>query len=114
MYLGIYKIYIGGISKENVRGLELFNSNSKEWAGLIGQNFDEFYRTPYLVFTPLICYFILILIVTMIKKELEEAWDINSLAYKTKKKKFKKSQEKHGPSQTTIVAADFTLQKEMS
>lgn len=114
MYLGIYKIYIGGISKENVRGLELFNSNSKEWAGLIGQNFDEFYRTPYLVFTPLICYFILILIVTIIKKELEEAWDINSLAYKTKKKKFKKSQEKQGPSKTTIVAADFTLQKEMS
>ncbi|WP_413298810.1 hypothetical protein AA0X95_14085 [Bacillus sp. 1P10SD] len=114
MYLGVFKIYIGGVSKDNVRGVETFNSNSKEWAGLIGQNFDEFYRAPYLVYIPLICYFILILIVTMIKKELEETMDINSLGFKLKKKKIKKVQQKQDQGKTTIVATDFTLQREMS
>ncbi|MGG3563358.1 hypothetical protein ABES03_17335 [Neobacillus rhizosphaerae] len=114
MYLGIYKIYIGGISKGNVRGLETFNSNSKEWAGLIGQNFDEFYRAPYLVYIPLICYFILILIVTMIKKELEETMNINSLGFKLKNKKIKKDQQKQDQGKTTIVASDFLLQREMN
>jgi peptide/nickel transport system permease protein len=84
--LGAFGIYIGGISKEEVVGLNFPNSFSKEWAGLIGQNYGEFYRSPWIVTAPLMCYFGLILMFNMMKKELESSMDPKLLVYKKKAK----------------------------
>ena len=112
MYLGVFQIYIGGVSKTEVHGLEIPNSNSKEWAGLVGQNIYEFFRAPHLVLVPLICYFIIIIIINMIKKELETSMDINPLGISFKKKKSRKKQPAKNLKKVTVTEADFTLQRE--
>ena len=114
MYLGAYQIYIGGVSKSEVRGMELLNSNSKEWAGMVGQNIYEFNRAPYIVLIPLICYFIIIIIINMIKKELQSSMDMNPLGIHIKKKKSKKHQTFKNEKQVAFASADFTLQKDMT
>ncbi|MDN3016466.1 hypothetical protein PH210_09650 [Paenibacillus sp. BSR1-1] len=89
MYLGAFQVYLGGVSREEVRGLPILNSISKEWAGLIGQNYREFFMSPWVVLIPLTCYFLLIIIINMIKKEIEVSLDINShgMTFKRRKKK---------------------------
>ncbi|MEO2078299.1 MAG: hypothetical protein ABGX20_23465 [Bacillus sp. (in: firmicutes)] len=114
MYLGAFQVYIGGVSKEEVRGLPLLNSISKEWAGLVGQNYREFYMSPWVVLIPLACYFILILLINMIKNELDEALDINALGILSKKKKTKKKKQLKDQNLTySIKTSDFTLQREL-
>jgi peptide/nickel transport system permease protein len=118
MFLGAFGIYIGGISKEEVVGLNIPNSLSKEWAGLIGQNYGEFYRSPWIVITPLMCYFALILIMNMIKKELESSMDTKLVAFEVKLRKSKKSGlekkdiKKPDIVKTSINNPDFTILRE--
>ncbi|MEH7083284.1 hypothetical protein V7139_11175 [Neobacillus drentensis] len=112
MYLGVFQIYIGGVSKTEVHGLEIPNSNSKEWAGLVGQNIYEFFRAPHLVLVPLICYFIIIIIINMIKKELESTMDINPLGISLKKKNAKKKHSVKDLKRVTLTEADFTLHRD--
>jgi peptide/nickel transport system permease protein len=118
MFLGAFGIYIGGISKEEVVGLNVPNSFSKEWAGLIGQNYGEFYRSPWIVIDPLICYLVLILIINMIKKELETSMDINLLGLNFHKRNPKKRKlakdDKIVPniSKPIVNKLDFTIQRE--
>ena len=114
MYLGVYQIYIGGISKDEVHGVEVLNSNAKEWAGLVGQNIYEFYRAPYIVLVPLICYFIIIIIINMMKKELESSMSNNPLAITLNKKKAKKKQTANDLKKVAITSSDFTLQKDFT
>ncbi|MCM3764044.1 hypothetical protein [Neobacillus niacini] len=108
MFLGAFRIYIGGFSTEEVRGLEIPNSYTKEWAGLIGQNFGEFTRAPWIVLAPLFSYFFIILIINMIKKELETGMDPNMAGSSLKRKttKQKKIEVKNRPS-----GSDFSLQR---
>lgn len=114
MYLGAFQIYIGGASKFGIRGLDIPYSNSKEWAGLIGQNIYEFFRAPYLVLFPLICYFVIILIINMIKKELEANMDLNSLEFNFKKRKFKKELTSGEVTPSTKTTANFTFHRNIS
>jgi peptide/nickel transport system permease protein len=111
MFLGAFGIYIGGMSHGEVVGLDTPNSLTKEWAGLIGQNYGEFYRSPWIVFDPLICYFILILIINMIKKELESSMDSNALKLVFKKKKWRKRPLSQEEEKQPISKQAFTLHK---
>ena len=112
MYLGVYQIYIGGISKDEVRGADVLNSNAKEWAGLVGQNIYEFFRAPHIVLVPLICYFIIIIIINMMKKELESSMSLNPLAITLNKKRSKQKQTANDFKKVPITSSDFTLQKD--
>lgn len=111
MYLGAFQVYLGGISKEEVRGLPILNSISKEWAGLIGQNYREFFMSPWIVLIPLSCYFILIIIINMMKKELEAGMDIHPLGINVKNKKKK---EEEAPKNQTTIKPDFTFQRNLN
>ncbi|OIK15016.1 hypothetical protein BIV60_10825 [Bacillus sp. MUM 116] len=75
MHFGIFGLYLGGPTQMQIFGYDDPPKNasfSNEWAGLIGQNFNEFRMAPWAVFAPVICFFIVILIVNMMKKEIEE------------------------------------------
>ena len=118
MFLATFNIYLGGISPEEIVGTEqifgagLFakyipgqvSSLTKEWSGLIGQNYREFYRVPWLVLDPLFAYFFLIFIINMMKKELETV-----LESFYKKEKSKKEKNKTQDNNYTIHSSDFTF-----
>ncbi|WP_066310081.1 ABC transporter permease [Bacillus sp. FJAT-29814] len=108
MFLGAFRVYIGGYSMEKVLGLDVPNSYTKEWAGLIGQNFGEFTRAPWIVLAPLFSYFFIILIINMIKKELEIGLDPNIAGISLKKKTAK---EKTREVKNRPTSSDFTLQR---
>ncbi|MEH7076924.1 hypothetical protein [Neobacillus drentensis] len=114
MYLGVFQIYIGGVSKTEVHGLEILNSNSKEWAGLVGQNIYEFLRTPHIVLVPLICYFIIIIIINIIKKELEASMEIIPFGISLTKKKAKRKHTAKDHKKDAITASDFILQRDVT
>lgn len=107
MFLGAFHIYIGGTSGE-VIGLQIPDTFTKEWAGLMGQSIWEFNRAPWIVLIPLLCYFVVILIINMIKKELESSIDISLLG---KKKRSRKKQKEKEPQKAPISTADFIFQK---
>lgn len=112
MYLGVFQIYIGGVSKTEVHGLGILNSNSKEWAGLVGQNIYEFFRAPLIVLVPLICYFIIIIIINLIKKKLESSMDINPLGISLKKKKSRNKHPAKNLKKVPVTASGFTSQSD--
>ncbi|MEH7119585.1 ABC transporter permease subunit [Neobacillus vireti] len=75
MQLGLFGMFLGGRSRAGIMGYDeppKPATLSNEWAGLIGQNFNEFLRAPWTIFTPILAYFIVIVVVNMIKKELEQ------------------------------------------
>jgi len=75
MQLGLFGMFLGGRSRAGIMGYDeppKPATLSNEWAGLIGQNFNEFLRAPWTIFTPIMAYFIVIVVVNMIKKELEQ------------------------------------------
>jgi len=75
MQLGLFGMFLGGRNRAGVMGYDeppKPATLSNEWAGLIGQNFSEFIRAPWTILAPIIGYFVVIVIVNMIKKELEE------------------------------------------
>jgi peptide/nickel transport system permease protein len=113
MFFGAFGFYIGGISPEEVRGLETPNSFTKEWAGLIGQNYQEFNRAPYIVLAPLFSYFFIIIIIHMIKKEIETFLELNHLGFKLKKKRKKKKKlwQERQPNSLPTSSHDFTFQR---
>ncbi|WP_169802785.1 hypothetical protein [Neobacillus soli] len=108
MFLGLFGYYIGGFSFEKVRGLDIPNSYTKEWAGLIGQNFNEFIRAPWIALSPLLCYFFIIIIINMIKKELEATMDTNLLGFDYKKKRTAKRTTKNEVNKAPI-STDFNI-----
>ncbi|WP_040209638.1 hypothetical protein [Neobacillus jeddahensis] len=94
MQLSIFYIYLGGQNRAGVFGYDDASGNPKpaslsnEWAGLIGQNFTEFVLAPWIVFMPLIGFFFVIVVVNMIKKELEDQiLGVQLMKRKRKKKK---------------------------
>ncbi|TDK62388.1 hypothetical protein E2K98_10080 [Bacillus salipaludis] len=116
MFLGTFNIYMGGISAEGIAGTEQIGigigahsvpaqdaSLTREWSGLIGQNYREFYRVPWIILDPLFAYFFLILLINMMKKELEAGMD----AHYTKKGRKYKNQDK---STDPILSPNFTFQ----
>jgi peptide/nickel transport system permease protein len=89
MQLSIFGLFLGGLNRAGVFGYDDAEgrpkpaSLSNEWAGLIGQNFTEFVLSPWIVFAPVFGFFLVIVIVNMIKKELED----NILGIQTMKMK---------------------------
>lgn len=75
MQLGIFGLFLGGLNRAGTFGYDhppKPTSLSHEWAGLIGQNFAEFILAPWVAFVPVLAYFFVILIVNMMKKEIED------------------------------------------
>lgn len=89
MQLGLFGMFLGGRNRAGVMGYDeppKPATISNEWAGLIGQNFSEFVRAPWAILTPVFGFFIVIVIVNMMKNELEG--NLNGVkAVKEKKKK---------------------------
>ncbi|WP_026566895.1 ABC transporter permease subunit [Bacillus sp. UNC41MFS5] len=103
MQLGLFGMFLGGRNRAGVMGYEeppKPATISNEWAGLIGQNFSEFVRAPWAIFTPVFGFFIVIVIVNMIKNELEDNLDGLKAAKKKKKKGL-------GPKVTAYSADQF-------
>ena len=109
MFFGAFGFYIGGISAEEVRGLDIPYSFTKEWAGLVGQNYLEFNRAPYIILAPLLAYFFIIIIINMIKKELETSMDLNYEGLHFKKKN--KQRQSRESNDVQINVPEFSLQK---
>lgn len=75
MHLGIFSVFLGGQAEGTIFGFlepPKAASLSNEWAGLIAQNLFDFSVAPWTIFVPIFGFFIVIFIVNMIKKELEE------------------------------------------
>ncbi|WML41782.1 hypothetical protein RCG19_09075 [Neobacillus sp. OS1-2] len=120
MFLGTFNIYLGGISLEEIVGTDQtgslgigahnvpgqVSSLTKEWLGLIGQNYREFYRIPWIVLDPLFAYFFLIFIINMMKKELEAVMEGKFKNRQTKKGQKKKTQ---GNNPAPPLSPDFTF-----
>ncbi|MEH7083669.1 ABC transporter permease subunit [Neobacillus drentensis] len=91
MQLGLFGMFLGGRNRAGFMGYEeppKPATLSNEWAGLIGQNFSEFVRAPWSILSPVIGFFVVIVIVNFIKKELEEnLYGINAVKNKEKKGK---------------------------
>ncbi|MDP4085004.1 MAG: hypothetical protein Q8934_10380 [Bacillota bacterium] len=77
MHLGIFGYFLGGLNRAGIFGWDdpqgppTPATLSFEWAGLIGQGFKDFNLAPWTVFTPVLGFFLVIVIVNMIKKEIE-------------------------------------------
>ncbi|WP_066304512.1 hypothetical protein [Bacillus sp. FJAT-29814] len=91
MHLGIFGLFLGGQAVGGIFGyLEpppKPASLSMEWAGLIAQNFNDFNMAPWTIFVPIGGFFIVIFIVNMMKKELEENIFGEQLSKVSRKKK---------------------------
>ncbi|ETI67079.1 ABC transporter permease subunit [Neobacillus vireti] len=90
MQLGLFGMFLGGRNRAGVFGYdspEKPASLSNEWAGLIGQNFSEIIRAPWAILSPVIGYFVVIVIINFIKKELEENLDGFQVVKKKQKQK---------------------------
>ncbi len=89
MQLGLFGMFLGGRNRAGIMGFDeppIPATLSDEWAGLIGQNFSEFVRAPWSILTPVAGFFIVIVIVNVIKKELEEnLYGIKAVKMKKKK-----------------------------
>jgi peptide/nickel transport system permease protein len=89
MQLGLFGMFLGGRNRAGIMGFDeppIPATLSNEWAGLIGQNFSEFVRAPWSILTPVAGFFIVIVIVNAIKKELEEnLYGIKAVKMKKKK-----------------------------
>ncbi|WHY88264.1 ABC transporter permease subunit [Neobacillus novalis] len=88
MQLGLFGMFLGGRNRAGVFGYDAPEkpaSLSNEWAGLIGQNFSEIIRAPWAILSPVFGYFVVIVIINFIKKELEE--NLNGFQVVKKKQK---------------------------
>lgn len=109
MQLSIFGIFLGGLNRAGIFGYDDASgrpkpaSLSNEWAGLIGQNFTEFAWAPWIVFAPVLGFFLVILIVNMIKKELEENLYGFGVVKKKGKKKVLSLQPKNHSSSTEFI-----------
>ncbi|WP_142384102.1 ABC transporter permease [Neobacillus cucumis] len=120
MFLGTFNIYLGGISLDEIVGTAEFgslgigahnvpgqvSSLTKEWSGLIGQNYREFYRVPWIVLDPLFAYFFLIFLINMMKKELESIIEGHFKNHRSKKVHKNKTQDSN---MVPPLSPDFTF-----
>lgn len=108
MHLGIFTFFIGGQSQSGLISGDpmtyLPSSLSNEWAGLIGQNFMQFMRAPWIVLSSIFGFFLLLAIANMMKKEIEES--LSQSIFFHKKKKI----VKNGSDKKMVIEADsFTI-----
>ncbi|WP_042454321.1 DUF4352 domain-containing protein [Neobacillus dielmonensis] len=115
MHLGIFGFFLGGETIGGTFGYEeppKPASLTNEWAGLVGQNFQDFIRAPWVIFVPIIGYLVVILIINMMKKELEE-----NMNGKLAKRKYSNSSDNdtslayHRPTADQFVFAEVSQQK---
>lgn len=113
MHLGIFGYFLGGLNRAGIFGWDdpqgppTPATLSYEWAGLIGQGFKDFNLAPWTVFTPVLCFFFVIAIVNMMKKEIEE----NILGLETMKWS-KKIKQASSLKQSGTLVNKFKLSKE--
>ncbi|WP_423798551.1 hypothetical protein [Neobacillus sp. SAB-20_R2A] len=88
MHFGIFGLYLGGQTIGGIVGYDdpppKQASMSNEWAGLIGQSLYDFIQYPWTISFTILGFFVIIQIVNMIKKELEE--NIAGISYVKQKK----------------------------
>jgi peptide/nickel transport system permease protein len=75
MQLGIFGLFLGGLNRAGVFGYDRPPKPatlSNEWAGLIGENFDDLILAPWVALVPTLAYFFVIIIVNLMKKEIED------------------------------------------
>ncbi|MFE8699518.1 ABC transporter permease [Cytobacillus sp. FJAT-54145] len=89
MHLGIFGLFLGGRTKSGGIGTDPDappppESLSNEWAGLIGQSFNNLLQAPWMVISPMLAFFVLLFITNVIKKEIEES--LSSTTVKKKKR----------------------------
>ena len=78
MHLGIFGYFLGGLNRAGIFGWDAPGgpvtpaTKTYEWAGLIGQGFKDFTYAPWTVFAPVLGFFLVIAIVNMMKKEIED------------------------------------------
>lgn len=88
MHLGIFGLYLGGQTVGGIVGYDdpppKQASMSNEWAGLIGQSLYDFIQYPWTISFTILGFFVIIQIVNMIKKELEE--NIAGISHMKRKK----------------------------
>jgi peptide/nickel transport system permease protein len=75
MQLGIFGLFLGGLNREGVFGYDKPPKPatlSNEWAGLIGQSFGDLILAPWVALIPALAYFLVIFIVNIMKKEIED------------------------------------------
>ncbi|NRD80811.1 hypothetical protein HPT25_26135 [Bacillus sp. BRMEA1] len=95
MHLGIFGLFLGGLNRAGIFGWDdpqgppTPATLSYEWAGLIGQGFKDFLLAPWTVFTPVLGFFFIIVIVNMMKKEIED----NILGLETMKHRKKENSQ---------------------
>ena len=105
MQLGLFGMFLGGRNRAGIMGYDeppKPATLSNEWAGLIGQNFSEFIRAPWTILTPIIAYFVVIFLVNMIKKELEENLNGREVLKRSLKRKIVRQD-----SMKSLSGADF-------
>jgi peptide/nickel transport system permease protein len=76
MQLGIFGLFLGGLNREGVFGYDKPPKPatlSNEWAGLIGQSFGDLILAPWVALVPALAYFLVIFIVNIMKKEIEDS-----------------------------------------
>jgi len=106
MQLGLFGMFLGGRNRGGVVGYEeppKPATLSNEWAGLIGQNFSEFIRAPWSILSPVLGFFVVIVIVNLIKKELEENLSGVQALKKKKKKEIASNVVSYSPDQFEFV-----------
>lgn len=93
MHLGIFGYFLGGLNRAGIFGWDdpqgppTPATLSYEWAGLIGQGFRDFNLAPWTVFTPVLGFFFIIVIVNMMKKEIESnILGLEIMKYRKKRK----------------------------
>jgi peptide/nickel transport system permease protein len=109
MQLGIFGIFFGGKAIEGILGFDeppVPATLSNEWAGLIGQNCWEFLHVPWVVLDTAFGFFFIIVIINMMKKEIEENI-LGTLNVKKNKKKHKYGQKDH----SMVTGASFEFVK---
>lgn len=75
MQLGIFGLFLGGKNRGGIFGYDdppKPATLSNEWAGLIGQSFGDLILSPWVALVPALAYFVVIFIVNMMKKEMED------------------------------------------
>ncbi|WP_409296747.1 ABC transporter permease subunit [Peribacillus sp. SCS-26] len=75
LHLAIFNIFIGGTIIHSGQAHDQFNlyySTTSEWAGLIGSRYRDLMVEPLIVFFPVLAYSLLILIVNLAVKGLED------------------------------------------
>jgi peptide/nickel transport system permease protein len=115
MHLGIFGVFLGGPTKSGIFNGDMWGpktpeSLSSEWSGLIGQNFAVILQYPWIVLSTILCFFFLICLLNMMKKELES--QINH-GHSIEKKDKADEKPIHSKSKFSISSFTFVNEKNL-